>query len=134
VEELRSIGTTVTSGLSLFSQPARWDALINGLTKKRSAEKVVFFIYPKPESWLIPIDQGCNDCGRREYAAGGIHYLCPECSRSNNRAIASQGCPQVLYDYNSIRQRNTARDLFKSLQSKEFLSLLPLKSLDSILP
>jgi len=75
----------------------------------------------------------CNDCGR-EYAAGGIHYLCPECSHSNTADRPPRGVLRVLYDYNSIRQRNTTGDLFEKLQSEGFLSLLPLKSLDSLPP
>ena len=69
----------------------------------------------------------CTNCGRK-YAADEVQYLCPHCSKENDRANPPKGVLKTLYYYKKIKSRYKRNKLFDKLKEKEFRELLPLKS------
>lgn len=71
----------------------------------------------------------CTDCGQ-VYADDGAMYLCPSCAQSQQPMQPPKGVLKTVYDYDTIRKIQSGEVLFNRLQKENFLSLLPLKSLD----
>lgn len=68
----------------------------------------------------------CNDCGKL-IPAGGISYLCPDCSAKQQPGQPPAGILKVVYDPFFIRGKS-----FSALKESRFLELLPLNSLQSL--
>lgn len=72
----------------------------------------------------------CIQCGGLD-DSGQAPYLCPRCSRENLQGKPPAGVYKVLYDYHQLK---TKPNPFRFIQSRGFLDLLPLKSLQSLPP
>lgn len=70
----------------------------------------------------------CTDCGNT-YPAEEASYLCPGCAGGNVPTRPPKGVLKVFYNYDELR--NKVRE-FSQLKEKEFIDLLPLKSLKSL--
>jgi threonine synthase len=75
----------------------------------------------------------CNDC-HTEYPAGEVRYLCPACSGKNSADQPPLGVLKVVYDYPSIQERFSGKDVFERLSAERFLPLLPIVHLSSLPP
>lgn len=69
----------------------------------------------------------CVNCGKT-YSSSEIRYLCPDCETQNRPDEPPKGVLKVIYPYGEIKTR--ALD-FGMLNSKGFLDLLPIRSLES---
>jgi len=69
----------------------------------------------------------CTDCGK-EYSNRDTMYLCPLCSKLNNKTTPPKGVLKVVYDYQRINKKNT---YFDDLKKKAFIDLLPVKNIKS---
>ncbi len=67
----------------------------------------------------------CTTCGE-QYHTDEVIYLCPKCEKHNDSEQPPRGVLKVLYDYQHIPHE------FDELKKKEFLPLLPIKSLSSL--
>jgi len=74
----------------------------------------------------------CISCGKKYYD-NGIQYLCDECSTNNTTDKPPKGILKLNYDYENIRKVHK-NNLFEHLRDERYLSLLPIKSLDSLSP
>jgi threonine synthase len=72
----------------------------------------------------------CNDCGR-EYGGEEIMYLCPSCSADNSAGKPPRGVLKTLYDYDAVRSSSPS---FAELKTGNFISLLPLETVESLPP
>jgi threonine synthase len=68
----------------------------------------------------------CNDCGKL-IPAGGIVYICPDCSAKQQPGQPPLGILKVVYNPDLIRGLS-----FAALQENHFLDLLPVTSLKSL--
>lgn len=69
----------------------------------------------------------CVNCGK-SYSATEIRYLCPACSAETLPGEPPKGVLKVVYPYEEIRKRNLD---FNMLNSRGFIDLLPIRSLES---
>lgn len=72
----------------------------------------------------------CTNC-KSEYPASEVIYRCPACEKENVPNKPAKGVLKVIYDYNAIRSRFSVASLFTSLRDERFLSLLPLRNMQS---
>jgi len=72
----------------------------------------------------------CNDCDR-EYGGDEIIYLCPSCSAGNSAGKPPRGVLKTLYDYDAVRSSSPS---FAELRAGNFISLLPLETVESLPP
>ena len=72
----------------------------------------------------------CIDC-RSQYPGNQVIYLCPACAGKNQPGQPPKGVLSTVYDYETIRKSGDPAGLFEKLNNENFLSLLPLLSLDS---
>jgi len=72
----------------------------------------------------------CNDC-KSEYPSDDIIYLCPSCQAKNQPGKPPRGVLRTEFGYDKIRNSTSSKRLFTKLKNEGFLSLLPIKSLDS---
>lgn len=70
----------------------------------------------------------CNDCGK-EYSEDRVKYLCPDCDNKNQDDTPPLGVLKVIYDFESLKKKNSD---FAKLKSNGFLDLLPIKKLNSL--
>ncbi len=70
----------------------------------------------------------CINCGKT-YSASEISYLCLDCGTENRADKPPKGVLKVVYPYDEIQNRNLD---FNMLNSKGFLDLLPIRSLESL--
>jgi threonine synthase len=70
----------------------------------------------------------CITCGK-EYDAGQIMYLCPQCNRHNTTSKPPEGVLKTLYNYQEISKKKTS---FSDLKNSGFIDLLPIESTDSL--
>ncbi len=68
----------------------------------------------------------CNDCGK-QIPAGGIVYVCPDCSARQQPAQPPMGILKVIYNPDFIKSQS-----FNDLKGNHFLDLLPLNNLQSL--
>jgi len=67
----------------------------------------------------------CSDCGR-QFPAGEIIYLCPDCSARQLPDQPPLGVLKVIYDYKALRKLT-----FSELADNRFLQVLPVENLTS---
>ncbi|MDP1622835.1 MAG: threonine synthase [Bacteroidales bacterium] len=72
----------------------------------------------------------CVNC-KTEYPGDKVIYLCPSCEALNKPGIPPQGVLKTIYPYEKIRGSNPVNNLFERLQREQFLSLLPIKGMNS---
>lgn len=72
----------------------------------------------------------CNDCGK-EYSGEETLYLCPSCSSGNTTGQPPRGVLKTLYDYDAVRSSTPS---FAELKARDFISLLPLETVESMPP
>lgn len=70
----------------------------------------------------------CINCGKT-FSASEIRYLCPVCETENRADKPPKGVLKVVYPYEEIKNRNLDFDM---LNSKGFLDLLPIRTLESL--
>jgi threonine synthase len=70
----------------------------------------------------------CITCGK-EYDAGQIMYLCPQCSRHNTTSKPPEGVLKTLYNYQELSKKKTS---LSDLKNSGFIDLLPIESTDSL--
>ena len=70
----------------------------------------------------------CINC-RKTYSASEIRYLCPDCETENHADKPPKGVLKVVYPYEEIKNKNLD---YNMLNSKGFLDLLPVRSLESL--
>ncbi|MBK6965393.1 MAG: threonine synthase [Bacteroidales bacterium] len=68
----------------------------------------------------------CNDCGK-QIPAGGIVYVCPDCSAKQQPDQPPMGILKIVYNPDYIKTRT-----FIDLKENQFLDLLPLNNLQSL--
>ncbi len=74
----------------------------------------------------------CISCGAT-YTTAGVHYRCPECSKTDQPGQPQKGMLKV--EYTTFGQfTGKAASRLKALQDEGFLSLLPINSLESLGP
>jgi threonine synthase len=69
----------------------------------------------------------CTDCAK-EYNNNDTMFLCPLCSKLNNKTSPPKGVLKVVYDYQRINKKNTG---FDDLKKDDFIDLLPVKNIKS---
>lgn len=69
----------------------------------------------------------CTDCGA-EYENSASMYLCPDCSGQNDEKSPPKGVLKTVYDYGQLKSKYYT---FDELKIAGFLSLLPVKNLES---
>lgn len=70
----------------------------------------------------------CINCGKI-YSASEIRYLCQDCATETRAEKPPRGVLKVIYPYEEIKNKNLD---FNMLNSKGFLDLLPIRSLESL--
>jgi len=75
----------------------------------------------------------CINCGKI-YTVSGVKYLCDTCSIDNIATKPPKGVLKVNYDYLKIKNNNKSKFLFETLKEKEFIDILPIKSIASLSP
>ncbi len=71
----------------------------------------------------------CTGCGIEIDGTDGVHYLCPECSKSNTNDAPPAGVLKLEYDYHTLRSRYPH---FSKLKQTGFIDLLPVQKLSSL--
>jgi threonine synthase len=71
----------------------------------------------------------CNGCGLEIDGADGVHYLCPECSKSNTNDAPPAGVLKLEYDYHTLRHKYPH---FIKLKETDFIDLLPVQNISSL--
>jgi threonine synthase len=72
----------------------------------------------------------CVNCGK-EYSTSTVVYLCSDCSRQNTTNAPLCGLLSVLYDYDHIKKTCPG---FDDLKEENFVSLLPIRNINSMTP
>ncbi|MBM3403969.1 MAG: threonine synthase [Bacteroidetes bacterium] len=73
----------------------------------------------------------CSTCGKT-YPSDKIIYLCPVCSKGNTKTLPPKGVLSTIYRYGEIKKRYQGQPLFKALQAKTFIDLLPIEARESL--
>lgn len=70
----------------------------------------------------------CTDCGK-QFGSDKTLYLCPNCSKENNKSSPPKGILRIVYNFFEILQKNF---LFRDFKKNIFLDLLPIDKIESL--
>ncbi len=70
----------------------------------------------------------CTNCNT-QFSESEVTYLCPGCNKSNTAILPPKGVLKIIYNYQKLIKEGIS---FSKLKQKNFLDLLPIKSLESL--